>query len=141
MVDTKAIGSTQAQNNFGQVLDDVARNHTRYIVSRNGVPQAIVLGLEDLSGVLGNETERRQFDEVLKEIRPRYHLGEIIRSSINRDDASEAVENRKEPVQYSGRARVTTEGRQRSKNRSASDTGHRRRVASQDDSAIRIRER
>jgi len=75
---TKSISSTQAQNNFGRVLDDVTHNRTRYIVERRGVPQAIVLSFEDFAQVLGSESERKKIGAVLKEIRPEYRLGQVV---------------------------------------------------------------
>ena len=75
---TKTISSTEAQNNFGRVLDDVTHNRTRYIIERRGVPQAIVLSFEDFAQVLGNESERKRLGAVLKEIRPEYHLGQVV---------------------------------------------------------------
>ena len=75
---TKSISSTQAQNNFGRVLDDVTHNRTRYIIERRGVPQAIVLSFEDFAQVLGSESERKKIGAVLKEIRPEYRLGQVV---------------------------------------------------------------
>lgn len=80
---TKSISSTQAQNNFGRVLDDVTHNQTRYIIERRGVPQVIILSFDDFAYVLSDETERRQMDTMLKELRPRYHLGRVIRSGAD----------------------------------------------------------
>jgi len=75
---TKRLSSTLAQNNFGQVLDDVIQNHTRYIIERRGVPQAIILGFDDFAHVLDDERERLQINAVLKELRPEYHLGQVV---------------------------------------------------------------
>jgi prevent-host-death family protein len=75
---TKSISSTTAQNNFGQVLDDVTHNHTRYVVERRGVPQAIILSFDDFTCLLGNEQERQYMNTVLRELRPEYHLGQVI---------------------------------------------------------------
>lgn len=75
---TKNISSTAAQNNFGQVLDDVTHNHTRYVVERRGVPQAIILSFDDFTYLLGNEQERQNMDNVLRDIRPEYHLGRVL---------------------------------------------------------------
>jgi len=75
---TKSISSTQAQNNFGQVLDDVARNQTRYVVKRRGVPQAIVLSFDDFAHLLSDANERRKMDAVIKELRPEYNLGQVL---------------------------------------------------------------
>lgn len=76
---TKSISSTQAQNNFGRVLDDVTHNHARYIIERRGVPQVIVLSFDDFAHVLNDEEERQHMDTMLRELRPEYHLGQIIR--------------------------------------------------------------
>jgi prevent-host-death family protein len=78
MMATKSISSTQAQNNFGQVLDEVTRNHTRYVVERRGIPQAIVLSFDDFAYLLSDANERRQMDAVIKELRPEYKLGQIL---------------------------------------------------------------
>jgi prevent-host-death family protein len=75
---TKSISSTTAQNNFGQVLDDVTHNHTRYVVERRGVPQAIILSFDDFTCLLGNEQERQYMNTVLRELRPEYRLGQVI---------------------------------------------------------------
>ncbi len=75
---TKSISSTEAQNNFGRVLDDVTHNRTRYIIERRGVPQAIVLSFEDFAHVLGNESERKKIRAILKDIRPVYRLGQVV---------------------------------------------------------------
>ena len=40
---TKTIASTAAQNNFGQILDDVSQHNTRYIIKRRNSSQAIIL--------------------------------------------------------------------------------------------------
>ncbi len=76
---TKSIASTQAQNNFGQVLDDITHNHTRYIVERRGTPQAVILSFEDFSRVLNDVKERQQIDSIIRELRPEYGLGQVVK--------------------------------------------------------------
>lgn len=75
---TKSISSTAAQNNFGRVLDDVTMNHTRYVIERRGTPQAIILSFDDFAYLLTNERERQYMGDVLRELRPEYHLGQAI---------------------------------------------------------------
>lgn len=75
---TKTVSSTDAQNNFGQVLDDVVRTRTRYVVKRRGTPQAVVLSFEDFIELLNNEAQRQDLSAVLKELSPVYTLGEPI---------------------------------------------------------------
>jgi prevent-host-death family protein len=82
MMATKSISSTQAQNNFGQVLDEVTHYHTRYIIERRGVPQAILLSLDDFAHVLGTEGERQQMDAILRELRPEYCLGQVLDPTV-----------------------------------------------------------
>ena len=77
---TKSISSTKAQNNFGRVLDDVTQNHARYIVERRSVPQAVILSFDDFAEILDSESERQQIHHVLKELRPKYQLGQILES-------------------------------------------------------------
>ena len=74
----KSIGSTQAQNNFGRVLDDVTHNNTRYVIRRRGAPQAVLLSLDDLVHILNMREESREMYSLLRELRPTYHLGQEI---------------------------------------------------------------
>lgn len=80
---TKSISSTQAQNNFGQILDDVTHNHTRYIINRRGVPQAIILSFDDFSHLLSDESEQRQIGAILKELRPEYNIGQLLNVEVS----------------------------------------------------------
>lgn len=78
---TKSISSTEAQNNFGRVLDDITHNRARYIIERRGVSQAIVLSVEDFSQLLNDESERKQMSSLIQERRPEYGLGQIVQHS------------------------------------------------------------
>ena len=75
---TKKIASTTAQNNFGQVLDDVYLNKTRYIIKRRNISQAILLSLTDFELLLSNKEEQKKMQEIVREISPTYNLGESI---------------------------------------------------------------
>jgi len=75
---TKMIASTEAQNHFGQILDDVIQNDTRYVVKRRGIPQVIILSLPDFEQLLTNKQERGKMGKVIRELRPEYNLGETI---------------------------------------------------------------
>ena len=77
---TKMIPSTEAQNNFGSILDDVTQNDTRYVIKRRNAPQAILLSLSDLQRILtANEIERREIETVIEELSPAYNLGETVK--------------------------------------------------------------
>lgn len=79
---TKLIASTEAQNNFGRVLDDVVQNNTRYIVRRRNLSQAIIMSVTDLERVLsGDEHERRRLERIIRETRPVYSIGDSISDS------------------------------------------------------------
>lgn len=75
---TKSISSTEAQNKFGQVINDVTQNQTRYIVERRGTPQVVILSFDDFTRILNDEAERRSMRAILKEVRPLYQLGRVI---------------------------------------------------------------
>jgi hypothetical protein len=76
---TKLIPSTDAQNNFGRILDDIVYNGTRYIIQRRGTSQAIILSLADFEGILlAAEAERKRLGNTIKELSPVYTLGEQI---------------------------------------------------------------
>jgi len=76
---TKIISSTEAQNNFGRILDDVVQNDARYIIRRRSASQVIVLGLADFEQLLAaNEGERREIGNVIRELSPVYNLGNAI---------------------------------------------------------------
>ena len=76
---TKSISSTKAQNNFGRVLDDITQNHARYIVERRGIPQVVILSFDDFADVLNDDLEREQMHTVLRELRPKYQLGQVVK--------------------------------------------------------------
>lgn len=77
---TKTIPSTEAQNNFGSILDDVIQNDTRYVIKRRNTPQVILLSLSDLQKLLtGNEIERREIGTIIRELSPVYNLGETVK--------------------------------------------------------------
>jgi PHD/YefM family antitoxin component YafN of YafNO toxin-antitoxin module len=77
---TKTIPSTEAQNNFGRILDDVIQNGTRYVIKRRDTPQAILLSLSDLERLLtANEIERKEIGNVIRELSPVYNLGETVK--------------------------------------------------------------
>jgi len=74
----KTIASTDAQNNFGLILTDVIQNHTRYVIKRHNLPQAIVLSLADFEQLLGNPIEQDKMAHMVRELTPAYKIGEAI---------------------------------------------------------------
>ncbi len=75
---TKAIASTEAQNNFGRILNDVIQNNTCYVIKRRNSPQAIILSLADLEQLLTNHSEQNKMVNIVRELTPVYNLGEVI---------------------------------------------------------------
>lgn len=75
---TKAIASTEVQNNFGRILNDVIQNNTRYVIKRHNLPQAIMLSLSDFEQLLTNYSEQHRMVSVVRELTPVYSLGEAI---------------------------------------------------------------
>jgi prevent-host-death family protein len=76
---TRVVSSTEAQNNFGRILDDVVQNDVRYIIKRRSASQAIVLSLVDFEQLLAaNESERHEISRVIRELSPVYDLGEAL---------------------------------------------------------------
>lgn len=77
---TKLIASTEAQNNFGRVLDDVVQNGTRYIIRRRNMSQAILLSMADLESILlATENERSELGKVIRELSPTYSFGSAVK--------------------------------------------------------------
>jgi prevent-host-death family protein len=72
------IVSTQAQNNFGRLLDDVSENRTRYVVKRFGHPKAVLISLDDFERLLASEAEGEKYLRILRDNRPEYALGETV---------------------------------------------------------------
>ncbi len=76
---TRTIPSTEAQNNFGRILDDVIQNDSRYVIKRRNAPQAILLSLSDFETLLtANEADRSAMGQLLRELGPVYQLGEAV---------------------------------------------------------------
>jgi len=86
MKTTKSISSTEAQNKFGQLINDVTQNQTRYIIERHGRPQVVVLSFDDFAHILDDELERQNIHTVIKETRPSYNIGRIIGQKEIQDD-------------------------------------------------------
>jgi len=75
----KLIASTEAQNNFGRLLDDVVQNGARYVIRRRNSAQAIILSVADLESILAaDETERSKLEKLVRELGPTYTLGEAV---------------------------------------------------------------
>lgn len=75
-VPTKMISSTEAQNNFGRVMDDVVQNSARYVVQRRNQAQVILLSLAEFERLLASpDAERIQVSKVLRDLAPVYDLG------------------------------------------------------------------
>jgi len=79
----KFILSTQAQNNFGRLLDDVSENRTRYVVKRFGHPKAVLISLEDFERLLAGEAEGEKYLRFLRESRLEYVLGETVHTGTS----------------------------------------------------------
>lgn len=82
-MNTKAIASTEAQNNFGRMLNDVIQNNTRYVVKRRNTPQAIILSLRDFENLLQDHSEQEKMAKLVRELTPIYALGEPIAHEEN----------------------------------------------------------
>lgn len=76
---TRLINSTEAQNNFGRILDDVVQNATRYIIRRRNTSQAIILSIADFERILAaSDSDRGKLEKLVKELSPSYTIGETI---------------------------------------------------------------
>ena len=76
---TRLIASTEAQNNFGRMLDDAVQNNTRYVIQRRNASQAILLSIADFENLLaGDEADRKKLEKVIRELRPLYSVGESV---------------------------------------------------------------
>lgn len=76
---TRLVASTEAQNNFGRILDDVVQNGTRYVIRRRHISQAVILSLADFESILAaDENGRGKLVKMLRELRPDYSLGEFV---------------------------------------------------------------
>lgn len=75
---SRTITSTEAQNNFGQILNDVIQNRTRYVIKRRNAPQAILLSLADFEQILLSQNEQGVLVHMIHELTPVYQLGEPI---------------------------------------------------------------
>jgi prevent-host-death family protein len=76
---TKLIASTEAQNNFGRILDDVVQNGTRYVVQRRNTSQAIILSITEFESILAaDHSARQKLGKLLRDLSPGYSLGESV---------------------------------------------------------------
>ncbi|MBI2502822.1 MAG: type II toxin-antitoxin system Phd/YefM family antitoxin [Candidatus Latescibacteria bacterium] len=82
---TKIVSSTEAQNNFGQIMDSVVQESTRYVIKRRNTSQAIIMSLSDLNLLLSDETERRKVGDEIRGLAPVYRIGETLTVSVPRE--------------------------------------------------------
>ena len=79
---TRTITSTEAQNNFGQIIDAVVQEHTRYIIKRRNAPAGNNDEFVRLSAIaFGCCWKRKKIDSVIRELAPVYKLGEAVNTS------------------------------------------------------------
>jgi len=76
---TRLIAATQAKTRFGEMIHEVASEGTRFIVQNRGVPQAVVISLEEYEDILETEAELRdpEYLASIAESRLQYELGEV----------------------------------------------------------------
>ncbi len=79
---TRTIDSTEAQNNFGRIIDDAVEHGTRYVVRRRKAAQAIILGLSDFERILSNDAEQRKMELVVRDLAPTYTLGKDVEHDL-----------------------------------------------------------
>jgi PHD/YefM family antitoxin component YafN of YafNO toxin-antitoxin module len=77
-MNTKTISSTQAQNNFGRIIDDVVQNGVKYVVQRRSSSQAIIISLTDFEALLNDITAQEKLSKLVRELSPTYNLGKTI---------------------------------------------------------------
>ncbi|MCA9948270.1 MAG: type II toxin-antitoxin system Phd/YefM family antitoxin [Anaerolineales bacterium] len=80
---TRTISSTEAQNNFGRILNDTVQNGTRYIIKRRDTPQAIILSLSDFENLLDDPQKLKILSQVIREVSPVYEFGKPIGNDEN----------------------------------------------------------
>jgi prevent-host-death family protein len=72
-MDIKTINSTEAQNNFGQLLDDVSEKGTQYLIQRFGKVKAVIIPLDDFRRLMAQDDQAAR---LLRETNPQYSLGQ-----------------------------------------------------------------
>ena len=70
----KTINSTQAQNNFGRLLEDVSENGTQYLLQRFGRIKAVLIPLSDYRYLM---EQREKEGDILREVSTMYSLGQV----------------------------------------------------------------
>jgi hypothetical protein len=73
---TKSISSTDAQNNFGRVIESTIQEHTAYFVMRRNVAHVVIIGIADLRSLLQESSNREKLANVIREVSAEYELGE-----------------------------------------------------------------
>lgn len=54
---TKSLPAFLARTQFGQILERVSEHHDRFLVTKNGLPKAIIIGVEDFLRAIGQPSE------------------------------------------------------------------------------------
>ncbi len=75
----RLIPATQAKTRFGELIREVATKGTRFIVQNRGVPQAVIISLDEYEDILETEAELSDpaYLASIAESRRQYELGEV----------------------------------------------------------------
>ena len=76
---TKNIPAFIARTQFGQILDRVSKNNERFVVTKKGEAQAVILGIEDFLQATGETPEalKRLQEEAVRSGAQKLTLEEI----------------------------------------------------------------
>ena len=54
---TRSLPAHLVRTQFGQILERVSTDHERFIVTKNGQPRAVIIGIEDFLAAVANPSE------------------------------------------------------------------------------------
>ena len=57
---TRSLPAHLARTQFGQILERVSVDHERFIVTKNGQPRAVIIGIEDFLAAVAYPSETMQ---------------------------------------------------------------------------------
>ena len=91
------ITALKLRHNLGEILDQVANKHERFLVKRSGIPAAVILSLsdfEDLQDLFDTWQEQQDptFQKSLRKARKEIEVGE----TATLDDLRQDLENKEQ---------------------------------------------
>jgi prevent-host-death family protein len=99
----KEITAIKLRHNLGEILDQVANQHARFLIKRSGIPAAILLSVSDYADLedlidTWHEQQDGTFQQSLRKARQEINAGKVATlDALHRDLQTKEAKERRTP--------------------------------------------